>query len=300
MSKLADLFPQVEYSIASSRDDTGAGFRDSDVLFTFSDFLGPDSFKNSSHIRWVQSLGAGLDQMIDSPYLDDSVTFSSMRGIHGPQVSELAIMFMLVLSREYPRAMRNQSNKIWERWPGKSLQNKTIGILGTGSIGEALAKRCKAFDMQVVGITKTPRELNNFDEVITRHELIHAVKKMDYLVVLVPLNDETRNIVDRQIFKAMKPSAVLINLARGGIVNEADLLEALSDGEIAGAALDVFEQEPLPKNSPLWTQSNLILTPHLGGMIDVYVEKTLPILEHNIQAFLKGDNDKMLNLVKRT
>ena len=298
-NELSPLFPEVNFSIGSSRDDFGDSMDEYDVLFAFSDFLSPNSFRQKNKIRWVQSLGAGLDGMIDSPYLKNSVIFSSMRGIHGPQVSELVFMLMLSLSRNYSRAMLNQLNRVWERWPGKSLKNKTIGLLGVGIISEAVAKRCKAFDMRVVGITSTQRKLKDFDEIVTRNELMSVAKELDYLVVLVPLTNETRGIVNEHVFLAMKPTAYLINVARGGVVDETALIAALKNGDIAGAGLDVFEHEPLPADSPLWSQQNLILTPHLGGMVDVYLEQAMPLLIHNIKAFLNGNEDNMLNVASR-
>ena len=299
LDKLAPLFPEVVFSTGSSRGDLGEGFDQLDALFAFSDFLRPDSFKISNHLRWVQSLGAGLDGMIDSPYLNETVIFSSMRGIHGPQVSELVFMLMLSLSRNYSKLMLNHLEHVWERWPGKSLQKKKVGLLGVGIISGALAKRCKAFEMEVIGITSKPRELANYDRMVLRNELVGAVKELDYLVVLVPLNNETSRLVDEHVFSAMKRTAYLINVARGGVVDETALMVALNNGEIAGAALDVFDHEPLPADSPLWAQSNLILTPHLGGMVDVYVEQAMPVLTHNIRAFLNGKESTMLNLVER-
>ena len=297
LDKLAPLFPEVTFTVGSFRDDFGKEFELYDVLFTFSDFLSPYSFNKSNQLRWVQSLGAGLDGIIDSPYLDDTVIFTSMRGIHGPQVSELVFMHMLSLSRNYSRAMLNQVDRLWERWPAKSLQKKTVGLLGVGVISKALAKRCKAFDMNVVGITNTHRELEHFDKIILRKELIPVVKELDYLVVLVPLDGETRGLVDEHIFSNMKRTAFLINVSRGGVVDENALMTAINNGEIAGAGLDVFEQEPLPVDSPLWSQSNLNLTPHLGGMVDNYAEQAIPILKHNLRVYLRGQIDKMLNLV---
>ena len=296
--QLAPLFPEVIFSTGSSRDDFGEEFDQLDALFAFSDFVRPNSFRNSNQLRWIQSLGAGLDGMIDSPYFNESVIYTSMRGIHGPQVSELVFMHMLSLSRNYSKAMVNQRDHLWERWPGKSLQKKTVGLLGVGIISQALAKRCKAFDMKVVGITNTRRELENFDKIVLRKELISIVKEMDYLVVLVPLDGETLGLVDERVFSGMKRTAFLINVARGGVVDENALIVAIDNGEIAGAGLDVFEQEPLPVDSPLWSQPNLNLTPHLGGMVDVYVEQAMPILIHNLKAFLSGQNGTMLNLVE--
>ena len=296
---LCEHLPEVEFTTSSSRDHVGDGFQECDVLFTFSDFLKPDSFKNMPNLRWVQSLGTGMDGIIDSLDLADGVALSSMRGIHGPQVSELVFMFMLSLSRDYPQFVKNQSDHVWQRRPGIILQNKTIGLLGVGVISEALAKRCKAFEMEVVGISSTLRDLENFDRMVMRTNLLEVVAEFDFLVVLVPLNDDTRGLVDETIFAAMKNSAYFINVARGGVVDEDALLAALDNGEIAGVGLDVFEQEPLPIDSPLWDHPNLLLTPHIGGMVDVYVEQTTPILRHNIRAFLDGQENTMMNLVKR-
>ena len=143
--KLAPLFPEVIFTVGSYRDDFGKNFKLYDVLFTFSDFLSPDSFKVSNRLRWVQSLGTGLDGMIDSPYLDDTVIFTSMRGIHGPQVSELVFMHMLSLSRNYSKAMVNQRDHLWERWPGKSLQKKNRRFIGCGDHQPGLSETVQSF-----------------------------------------------------------------------------------------------------------------------------------------------------------
>ena len=299
VAQLANQFPEVDFTIGTSRDEVGDGYRGCEALFTFSDLLKPDWVRDADNIRWIQVLGAGLDGIIDNPDLGDGITVSSMKGVLAPQVSEHALMLMLSLSRKLPKSVLNQSVHEWERWPSSLLQNKTVGILGVGGIAEALAKRCKAFGMVVVGLTSSPRQLTNFDRVVRRSELLEVVAEFDHLVVLVPLSDETRGLVDKRVFAAMKPSAFLINVARGGVVDEKVLVEALDTGEIAGAGVDVFEQEPLPADSPLWTQTRLLLTPHLAGFSDVHVDQTLPILTHNIRAFLDGRENAMHNLVDR-
>ena len=299
VARLARQFPNVDFSIGISREEVGEGFRGCEALLTFSDLLKPDWLREANNLRWVQALGAGLDGIADSPDLNDDITVSSMKGVHAPQVSEHALMLMLCQSRNFPRSVQNQSANVWERWPAKLLQKKTVGLLGVGAIAEALAKRCKALEMDVVGLTRSPRLLKNFDRMVPRTELLDVVVGFDYLVVLVPLNLETRGLVDEPVFVAMKQSAFLINVARGGVVDEEALVAALDNEEIAGAALDVFEQEPLPADSPLWNQSKLVLTPHLAGFSDIQVDQTLPVLTHNIRAFLDGRKGAMLNLVDR-
>jgi phosphoglycerate dehydrogenase-like enzyme len=214
-------------------------------------------------------------------------------------VSEAAIMGMLALSRQLPDSVRYQDQHSWTRWPPRLIDGKTVGIYGVGLIAEALAPRCSALGMTVIGFTSTKRELPGFDDMYLRSELLAVAGKLDYLVLLVPYSEETHHSIDARVFAAMKPSSYLINLARGGIVDEDALMAALNSGQIAGAALDVFQEEPLPPEHPLWTMKNVIITPHLGGFCDVYAERALPTIEHNMACFLRGDIDSMVNMVRR-
>jgi phosphoglycerate dehydrogenase-like enzyme len=195
--------------------------------------------------------------------------------------------------------VRNQDRQAWSRWPSRLLDGKTVGIFGVGQIAEGLAPRCKAMGMTVVGFTSAKRELPGFDRMHERGALVAEAGSLDYLVLLAPFAEEIRNLVGARVFAAMKPTSYLINLARGGIVDETALLAALERGEIAGAALDVFQEEPLPAGHPLWSAKNVIITPHLGGFSDVYAEHALVTVEHNLACFLRNDIDGMINVVRR-
>jgi phosphoglycerate dehydrogenase-like enzyme len=153
--------------------------------------------------------------------------------------------------------------------------------------------------MTVLGFTSARRDLPGFDRMHDRGELIAQASALDFLVLLTPYSEATRNLIDARVFSALKPTSYLINLARGGIVDEDALLAALERGQIAGAALDVFQEEPLPAGHPLWSARNVIITPHLGGFCDVYAERALPTIEHNMACFLRGDFEKMINVVRR-
>ena len=214
-------------------------------------------------------------------------------------MSEAAIMAMLALSRDFARTVRSQQRQLWERWPARLLDGKRLGILGIGVIAEALAPRCKALGMTVVGITSVQRTVPSFDRVYARDELLAAVRDLDYLLALTPFSPATRHLVDSAILSAMKPTSYFINLARGGVVDEVALIKALENGQIAGAALDVFEEEPLPQDHPFWTMKNVIVTPHLGGFYDGYADRALPLVEENIRRFLAADTRNMINVVKR-
>ena len=226
------------------------------------------------------------------------MALTSTHGIHGAPLSEAAFGAMLQLSRRLHRAVRSQDKRIWDRWPNTLLFGKTVGILGVGAISEELAPRCKVFGMTVVGITSSPRKVAFFDQMRPRDPLHQAVGDLDYFVLLTPLTDATRGIVDAKVLAALKPSSFLINLARGGVVDEDALLDTLRNRRIAGAAIDVFVEEPLPPESPFWGLDNAVLTAHLGGFCDVYVDRAMPIIEANMRCFLDGRVADMTNLVQ--
>jgi phosphoglycerate dehydrogenase-like enzyme len=244
-------------------------------------------------------LGTGVDNLIDLPSLRRDIIVTNVRGIHGAAVSEAAIIAMLALSRDFPRVIRNQQRHLWERWPANLLEGKTVGILGIGVIALALAPKCKALGMRVVGISSSKRGVPSFDQVYGRADLLSAVRELDYLIVLTPYSRATRHLVNAEVLSRMKPTCGVINLARGGVIDEQALIAALKNGRLAGAALDVFAQEPLPEDHPFWSMKNVIVMPHLAGFFDGYAERALPIVEENIRRFLAGDTKNMINVVAR-
>src|SRR4029079_15952643 len=163
-------------------------------------------------------------------------------------------------------------------------------------IAEALAPKCKAMGMTVIGTTSSPRQVAGFDRVHPISELLPALPQVDHLVLLTPYSPATHHMIDAKVFAAMKPSSYFINVARGGVVDEDDLLAALHDKTLAGAPLDVFNQEPLPADHPFWDFKNVIITTHQGGFCDTYVDLAMPILEHNMRCFLKGDLKGMIKV----
>ena len=298
-ARLRQRFPQLQIDMVDHFSKAAPLMPEADILVTFGPMLRDEALHNAGNLKWIQALGTGVDGVIDQPSLRENVIITNIRGIHGEPVSEAAIMGMLALSRRLPDSVRFQDQHSWTRWPPRLLDSKTVGIYGVGLIAEALAPRCAALDMTVIGFTSTKRELPGFDRMHLRSELIKYAGELDYLVLLVPYSEETRHCINARVFAAMKPSSYLINLARGGIVDEAAMIEALESGKIAGAALDVFQEEPLPPEHPLWTTRNVIITPHLGGFCDVYAERALPTIEHNMACFLRGDIDSMVNVVRK-
>ena len=297
-ARLLDLFPDLHISISEEHGVLEDGIQTCEVLLTFGPILTDEAFLKNTSLEWVQALGTGVDGVVDRPAFPRDVTVTSMRGLHGPQMSELAFMMMLAFSRDFRRTLNNQAERNWSRWPPKILYGKTVGIWGVGKIAEDLAKRCKAFDMTVAGITSSPRQLENFDLMVSREKASGVLKDLDYLVLLMPYTPGTEGMIGETVFRELKSSCYFINLARGKVVDDDALLNALDAGEIAGAGLDVFAEEPLPTNSPFWSREDVIVTPHMGGLSESYVDQAMPVIEQNFRAFLAGKPDGMINRVE--
>lgn len=297
-SHLKAAFPGININMVDHHSKVGPHIGFADVLITFGAHMSDHVLEEGTNLKWVQALGTGVDGIIGEPSLRGDVLVTNMHGLHGDSMSDSAFLSMLALSRDLPRALRNQARHAWDRVPSRLLKGKTVGIFGIGAIAADLAPKCKMFGMTVVGITAVKREVAGFDRMYGRAELEQAVRDLDYLILLTPYTPETRNIVGASVLAAMKPTSYLINLARGGIVDEDALIKALKDGKIAGAALDVFATEPLPEDHAFWAMENVIVTPHLGGFHDQYAEQALPTVEENLRRFLAGDIKNMINVVE--
>ena len=296
---LLERFPQLTINVVGHHSDVDPYIADVDILLCFSPPMADHVVRDAPKLKWIQALGTGVDNIVDLPSLGKEVLVTNVRGIHGAPVSEATIAFMLSLARDMPRSVRAQEQSKWERWPSALLAGKTVGILGVGLIAEYLAPICKTFGMTVVGIIGSPRETRHFDRMAHRNDLTKVVGDLDFLVVLTPLSAETRNIVGEKVFAAMKPTAYLVNVARGGVVDEPALIAALEAGKIAGAGLDVFSQEPLPSDNPLWKTKNLTIFSHLGGYSQGYEDRAMTTIVGNMSKFLAGDLKSMINIVRK-
>jgi phosphoglycerate dehydrogenase-like enzyme len=293
---LLPKFPEVSIHSAQKEEEIGDFIEKADILLTIR--ISDKLIKKASKLKWIQALTTGVDYIINLPSLKKEVVITSTRGIHGPQVSEMAFLLMLALNRNFPEVVRNQDKAVWERWPGKLLWKKKVGILGIGVIGEEIARKCKAFDMKVFGIDIVKRKVESIDIFYGPEDIINVAKEVDYFIIVAPFTPQTEKMVDSKVLSAMKPTAFFLNLGRGEIVDEEALIQALNSGKIAGAALDTFWAEPLPKDHPFWGMKNVIVSPHVAGMSDVYVEQALSIFEENLRRFLQGERRSLINLVE--
>ncbi len=288
-------FPDISIKTVATIDEADEAIGEADIFMTFGVEVKRDIFPKAKRLKWVHAFGTGVDGITDQVGLSKDVIVTSTRGVHGPSLSEIAILHMLSMARDFPRSVRSHDQHKWDRFRAKKLQGRTVGILGVGLIAEALAPRLKGLQMRVVGISRTPRPIESFDEWRSRDDLVNAVADLDFLVLLIPLDETSRNIVDDKIINAMKKGAYIVNIARGGVIDEVALHRGLSSGHLGGAALDTVHKEPLPADDPLWDAPNLIITPHLGGFYDAYPEDSMEQIGSNLERFIAGDFDGMIN-----
>ena len=298
LDRLAGGSAEVRVDVVDDVAEAAELLEQTEVLVTIGPVLGADAatvFRGAVRLKWVQSIGVGVDNLLGHPALSPTVVVTNVRGVHGVQMSEAALSSMLAFAREVPRVIRNQEARRWERFAPALLAGSTVGIVGLGAISEALAPRCKALGMRVVGVSSSPREIVGFDQVVTRDALLDVAAELDFLVLLVPYSAQTHHLIDAAVLAALKPGAVLVNLARGGVLDENALLVALDANQLAGAALDVFASEPLPTDNPLWSHPKVLVTPHLGGFHRGYPDQVLRVIADNLARYRSGGTAALIN-----
>jgi len=288
-------FPDLVIRACKTENEVGDFIEKTRILLTFN--ISDELIRKAVNLEWIQALGTGVDSILGLSSLPKSVLLSSTRGIHGPQMSELAILLMLALTRRFPETVRNQDKGVWDRWPSELLWQKKVGILGLGAVGEEIARKCKAFGMTVYGVNRSKKQVDAVDRFFGLGGILIAAREVDFFIIVVPLTPETRGMVGIEVISAMKPTAFLLNLARGAVVDEKALIQALESGTIAGAALDVFNEEPLPQGHPFWEMKNVIVTPHIGGTSTFYAGQVLPIFRENLRRYLRGERHTLINRV---
>ncbi|HIF59217.1 MAG TPA: D-2-hydroxyacid dehydrogenase [Rhodospirillales bacterium] len=296
---LEPIFPQVNFSYAVDGNAATELLTETEVIISIGRWLTAEMVCKAKNLKWMQCNITGTDHLDESLAGRPDIILTNGRGIHGPQMTEVTLLHMLALYRQVRRLTKNQETHVFDRFLPKVLDTRKVAILGLGSIAEHMAKTFKALGMIVYGISRTDRPVDGIDKVFSRENINEAVADVDFLVALVPYGSDTDKIINAETFKAMKPSACLINVARGGVVDESALIVALREGEIAGAGLDVYEVAPLPDESPLWDLDNVFMTPFTGGRSDMYAERILTVIEPNLRAYIDGNLDQMINLINK-
>jgi D-2-hydroxyacid dehydrogenase (NADP+) len=297
--RLQAEFPALQFVLFHNASEVRGDLSDIDVMMMFGIEVRDPMLAAAPKLKWIQSLATGVDHFLRCPSLKPNVLITSGRGIHGPPMREQVVYLMMAVSRNATRQVEDHMHRIWSRRFWSTLHGKTAVVVGTGIVGAAIGKLLKAFDMHVIGVTRTPRESESFDAMMPSDRLPEAAAKADYLINVLPASTDNIALFDSAVFGAMKPSAYYINAGRGQTVDEAALIAALRERRIAGAGLDVFETEPLPPDSPFWTSPNVFITPHIGGYFIEYEEFILPLIVDNMRLFLAGRLSEMQNIAAR-
>jgi D-2-hydroxyacid dehydrogenase (NADP+) len=292
-------FPELQLALFHGAAEVTGDLSDVDVMIMFGIELRDHMISGAPNLRWIQSLATGVDHFLRCPSLQPQVLITSGRGIHGPPMREQVVYMMMAVSRDATRQVEDHQHRIWARRLWSTLHGKTAAIVGTGIVGAAIGELLKALGMRVIGVSRAPRKESGFDEIMPVDRLLAAAAMADYLINVLPAAPHNLTLFDGAVFAAMKPSAYYISAGRGQTVDEAALIAALREGRIAGAALDVFQTEPLPPDSPFWSLPNIFITPHVGGYIVEYEDLIMPLIIDNMRLFLAGRQGEMRNIVAR-
>lgn len=296
LETIGDVAPDIKVT-ATDAEHAGEHIASADILVAWGFHDIRPLYLAAPNLKWVHALSAGVEKLIFPEIQASGTILTNSRGIHGIPVSEHVFALMLAFSRGLNLLIRRQQQHKWDRVPTDEIHEKTIGIVGLGSIGREIAKKAKGLGMEVIA---TKRELTSeifVDKLYKAEDLHQMLAEADYVVVALPLTESTAEIFTLREFQAMKPSAYFINIARGAIVREADLVAALQQGIIKGAGLDVFADEPLPADSPLWDMENVIVTPHMAAISPYYLDRAVKLFAENLTRYTQGRD--MFNIIDK-
>lgn len=283
---LEEAFPEREVVCWSRPEEFVDGLAEVEHLLA----LNPPSghWAEARRLRLLHSFGAGIDHLLPLDDLPADVAVANAGGLAAGPMSELALALAMMLQKRVNVAASNQRQHRWHRYTPPTVEGATLGVLGLGQIGSALARRAHATGMKVIGTRRSPAPVAGVEEVHPPDATAEVLARADVAVCLLPLTRETRGLLDAAMLANLRPEACLINLGRGGIVDERALAEMLRQGRLAGAALDVFEDEPQPPGSPLWDVPNLIMTPHVGGAYPRYLPDIARLFADNVRRVEAG------------
>jgi len=291
--RLSQEFPKLQITQRNSYEGVEEDLRDVEILFTLS--LRPEQFAAASQLRWIHAPSAAVHQLLFPELVKSEVVVTNSREVHGPVVAEHVMALIFALAKKIPQAVILQEKRTWGQeaiWKQgahpREIAGATVGLIGVGSIGRRVAQMASALGMRVIAVREhvEKEKPDGVEAVFAPSQLDDMLKQSDYVVLAAPLIAATQGLINADRLAAMKPEACLINVGRGPQVDEAALITALRTGRIAGAALDVFEREPLPPESPLWNVDNLLITPHTAGLTDKLWHRHYELFSDNLRRYL--------------
>ncbi|MDZ5811400.1 D-2-hydroxyacid dehydrogenase [Halorubrum sp. AD140] len=252
----------------------------------------------ATELKWVQALNAGVDHYNLTHMRDRGIMLTNASGVHAFPAAEQVLAYMLLFERNLLQGIHRQRRHEWRHFGGGELSGTTVGIIGVGEIGGAVATRAAAFGMDTLGMRRNPdRSHEAIDKMLGPDRLHELLARSKYVVLTCPLTDDTRGLLGATEFESMRSDAVVVNVARGEVIDQQALAASLQNGKIGGAALDVQTPEPLPEESPLWTLSNVVITPHMAGSSPKYLDRCADIFLSNYEHYLQGEYDQFENRV---
>jgi phosphoglycerate dehydrogenase-like enzyme len=267
-----------------------------EILLDFDQTHREDLPDLAPNVRWIQATSAGIGQFVKRMgyhwRMPDTV-FTTASGVHAEPLAEFCVMAMLMFNKGLLRMVRDQERKYWERYAGTDLVGRTLVVIGVGTVGRKVARMGKAFGMTVVAVKRHPEGIDpaslNLNELHSPTELLGVLPRAEYLVLIVPHTPETERMIGARELATLPPGAIVINVARGAVLDEAALVESLRSGHLGGAALDVFAEEPLPEDSPLWEMPNVLVSPHSGSTSDRENGRLTNLFCENLRHYLNGE-----------
>jgi phosphoglycerate dehydrogenase-like enzyme len=292
LKPLAALPPETRIIVSRDRARLREAAPEADVIL-YGDFLDPtllrETFPYATRVRWVHALMAGVDKVLSPEIVASDVPMTNGRGLFRRALAEWTVGAMVYFAYEFRRLVRNQEAGRWESFDHPTLYGRTLGIVGYGSIGQAIAERARPFGMRIVTVRRSLTTDAFVDRACTPDQINPMLAECDYIAVTTPLTGETRGMIGAPQFAAMKPSAVVINVGRGAVIDEAALLAALESGNLRGAALDVFTTEPLPAGHPFYALENVLLSPHTADRSPESRSGAVQFFIENFERFRKGE-----------
>ena len=289
----AAAFPEVaarlDVCIDWDTDNFAASMATAETLVTWN--LPTENLARvAPRLKWIHITGAGVEHLVPMDWLPPGVALVNSKGVHAVKAGEFGLMAILMLNNALPALIENQKKAVYDSIYSTPIAGKTVAVIGVGNIGEAVAAHAKAFGFHVIGVSRHGNPVDGVDEIFPVAQLDAVLPRADFVFVVTPLTEETRNLVDRRRLALMKPGAGLVNIGRAAVVDYRALVEKLETGALSGAILDVFDEEPLPADSPLWNVPNLILTPHVSADDgNAYAALTLKLFFENMRRHLNGE-----------
>ncbi len=294
VERIQALSPGLSIQAVQNLDELNNNLTEVEVLVTeFPDF----DLEKGPQLKWVHWWGTGIECFSDQPIMHSDVVLTNASGVSSKPIAEYVLSQMVSLSRDYPRMMLDHKEHFWNKdhfleYRRPELRDKTLGVIGYGSIGREIARLAQCFGMSVMATRRssTSREIEKEVEVLPKNDLDHLLAASDFIALSVPLTSETEGLIGEEEFRKMKPTAYIINITRGKVINDKALGKALRENWIAGAALDAFAEEPLPSSSELWDLPNTLITPHISGDTDRHNDRNADVFCENLRRYLNGED----------